>query len=63
MSECTHDLAERETACADGMCPQCLASDNESLRDILSYMRLTMLNDARERGEGRHVSQRRDTSE
>ena len=47
MSECTHDLAERETACADGMCPQCLASDNESLRDTISYMRLTMLNSAR----------------
>ena len=63
MSECTHDLAERETACADGMCPQCLAVDNKSLRDTISYMRLTMLNDARERNEGRHVSQRRDTSE
>lgn len=23
---CTHDLAERETACADGMCPICLAA-------------------------------------
>ncbi len=21
---CTHDLSERETACADGMCPICL---------------------------------------
>ena len=21
--ECTHDLAERETACADGCCPLC----------------------------------------
>ena len=26
MSDCTHDLAERETACADGMCPLCLAA-------------------------------------
>ena len=56
MSECTHDLAERETACADGMCPQCLADDNkalfdrnEELKDIVSYMRLTMLNAAKER--------------
>ena len=24
---CPHDLAERETACADGMCPLCLAAD------------------------------------
>lgn len=23
---CTHTLAERETACADGMCPLCLAA-------------------------------------
>ena len=22
--KCDHDLAERETACADGMCPECL---------------------------------------
>ena len=43
MSECEHDLAERETACADGMCPQCLASDNESLRETVSYMRMLML--------------------
>ena len=51
MSECEHDLAERETACADGMCPQCLASDNESLRETISYMRLTMLNAANVRNE------------
>lgn len=24
---CPHDLAARETACADGMCPLCLAAD------------------------------------
>lgn len=24
-TDCPHDLAERETACADGMCPKCLA--------------------------------------
>ena len=23
---CPHDLAERETACADGMCPLCLSA-------------------------------------
>ena len=47
MSECDHDLAERETACADGMCPQCLAKDNKSLRDTISYMRLLMLKAAK----------------
>ena len=46
---CDHDLAERETACADGMCPVCLAKDNEELRSTISYMRLTMLNAAKER--------------
>ncbi|KKL51154.1 hypothetical protein LCGC14_2298350 [marine sediment metagenome] len=49
MSECEHDLGERETMCADGMCPRCLADDNKSLKDIVSYMRLTMLNAAKER--------------
>lgn len=49
MSKCTHDLTERETACADGMCPQCLASDNEALRDVIADMRRYMLKDARER--------------
>jgi len=29
---CTHDLAERETACADGMCPLCSAAELERLR-------------------------------
>ena len=24
MSDCTHDLVDRETACADGLCPLCL---------------------------------------
>jgi hypothetical protein len=33
MSSCTHDLAERETACADGMCPICTAADNERLKN------------------------------
>ena len=52
MSGCTHNLAERKKAIyADGMCLQCLASDNESLRETISYMRLTMLNAARERNE------------
>ena len=27
---CEHDLAERETACADGMCPVCLADALEA---------------------------------
>ena len=48
VSGCTHDLAERETACAaDGMCPQCLVADNRSLRDTISYMRLLMLKQAK----------------
>ena len=35
MSRCTHDLADQETACADGMCPYCLAGDVRRLRDAL----------------------------
>jgi hypothetical protein len=32
MSECNHDLSERETACADGMCPLCLSAELEATR-------------------------------
>jgi len=28
---CTHDLADREVACNDGMCPICLAERNAKL--------------------------------
>ena len=35
MTQCTHDLAERETACADGMCPICKAAEIERLRAAL----------------------------
>lgn len=31
--KCEHDLAERETACADGLCPLCLQSENARLRE------------------------------
>lgn len=34
MSEiCNHDLAERETACADGMCPICQLETINNLRE------------------------------
>jgi hypothetical protein len=29
--QCPHDLAERETACADGLCPLCLQSEVQRL--------------------------------
>jgi len=32
MSNCTHDLSERETAVADGYCPMCLVSTIEKLQ-------------------------------
>ncbi len=48
---CDHELYERETACADGMCPLCLALINESLRDVVKDMRLHILELARERNE------------
>ena len=31
MSDCTHDLSERETAVADGYCPMCLVETIEQL--------------------------------
>ena len=30
---CPHDIAERETACADGMCPLCQAAEIERLTE------------------------------
>lgn len=32
---CTHDLAERETVCADGYCPLCMIKDLSALRQEL----------------------------
>ena len=32
MSECSHDLVERETACVDGVCPICLRAEVEWLK-------------------------------
>lgn len=31
-----HDLAERETTCADGMCPLCMATEIERLKETIS---------------------------
>jgi len=28
--DCTHSLADRETSCADGMCPDCLQAKIEA---------------------------------
>jgi len=36
MTDCTHDLAERETACADGMCPLCLARQVADMNAAIS---------------------------
>lgn len=35
---CTHDLAECETACADGMCPMCLAVHKADLLTALKIL-------------------------
>jgi tRNA G18 (ribose-2'-O)-methylase SpoU len=37
MSKCIHDLAERETACNDGLCPICLQQENAELNIILFH--------------------------
>jgi hypothetical protein len=34
---CEHDLVDKEGACADGMCPICLASEVEQLRTSNGY--------------------------
>jgi hypothetical protein len=35
MSDCPHDLIEREIACFDGMCPLCQQAEIERLRAAL----------------------------
>ena len=35
---CNHDLAEKETACADGMCPLCLSSNLQKLMKAVSQL-------------------------
>jgi len=35
MTTCQHDLAERETACADGHCPICQVAITRHLRGLL----------------------------
>ena len=37
---CNHDLADMETACADGMCPLCLAAKVRKLRDAIELQLL-----------------------
>ena len=32
---CTHDIIEKDNACADGMCPICLADKVERLKALL----------------------------
>ena len=36
---CEHDLAERETACADGMCPICAAARAEAAQIEVAHLR------------------------
>jgi hypothetical protein len=38
---CTHDIIEKDNACADGMCPICLAADNDLLRAAIEMLRKT----------------------
>lgn len=36
---CAHDVTERDTAAtADGLCPICLAAENERLRDFVTWV-------------------------
>jgi hypothetical protein len=44
MSACTHDLAERETACADGMCPMCIADKIERLERDYEELGASVMN-------------------
>lgn len=49
---CTHELGEREAACADGYCPICLAEKNTMLSDTLDYLHgLTPAQAAAERAD------------
>lgn len=39
MSECPHNLAERETDVADGYCPQCMSAEIAALKAKLKVAR------------------------
>lgn len=39
-ADCTHGIAERETACADGMCPLCLANEITRLKENPSLLQM-----------------------
>lgn len=41
---CPHDIIEKGNACADGMCPICLARTAEYLREKLQAERLRTVN-------------------
>jgi hypothetical protein len=47
---CPHDLAERETAVADGMCPLCLAAEIKRLRALVARRALEDDDDTGEAG-------------
>lgn len=38
---CTHELWDMETACADGMCPLCLAADLARVRAVVAQHRVS----------------------
>lgn len=47
---CTHDLATKETACADGMCPICAANDARGYEFQIERLRAE-LTDAKARAK------------
>lgn len=41
--ECVHSLSERETACADGMCPLCMADRIRALEAERNAIEVAMI--------------------
>ena len=62
MSNCTHDLPERETAVADGYCPMCLVSTIEELQanynELIFSVEKKHLNETRHETALRYIQQR-----
>lgn len=38
MIPCQHELSDKETMVADGMCPLCLANENRRLRELVQTL-------------------------
>lgn len=59
MEACPHDLTERETACANGLCPICQGAALALLKEEITRLKGSQLGDAY-KGKRRRASMQKD---